>query len=186
MTTTTPIVVDLCSGSGAIALAIATEQPGSQVHAVESAVDALPWLRRNVERSGIEVHESDIAVPMPQLAGSVDLVVANPPYIPADAVPRDLEVAQFDPTVALYSGDDGLDHIRMIERNAAKLLRDGGSIVVEHADVQGMSAPAVFSDRPEWIDVIDHQDLTGRDRFLTACRSARSGHDQNGSDRAAV
>ena len=107
--------------------------------------------------------------------GRVDLVVSNPPYIPIDAVPRDVEVAAFDPGLALYSGVDGLDLMRVIEGTAARLLRPGGWLVVEHSDQQGTSAPAVFADAGAWHDVLDHQDLTGRDRYLTARRASARG-----------
>jgi release factor glutamine methyltransferase len=99
-------------------------------------------------------------------------VVANPPYIPADCVPRDPEVARFDPAMALYSGTDGLDHMRLVEEAAARLLRPGGHVVVEHGDLQGRSAPAVFAGTGRWRDVHDHTDLNGRDRYLTARRAA--------------
>lgn len=173
-----PIVVDLCAGSGAIALAIATERVNSQVHAVETSSDALPWLRANVADADVVIHAADIAEPLPGLEGRVDLVIANPPYIPEDAVPRDREVADFDPAVALFSGPDGLDHIRLVERAAARLLKPGGFVVVEHADVQGITAPSVFRNDLGWIEVTDHRDLTGRDRFLTAQRRATAGTDR--------
>jgi release factor glutamine methyltransferase len=166
-----PVVVDLCAGSGAIALSLATEFEGATVHAVELDPGARPWLRENVTRAGVHVHSADMEGSLPELDGTVDLVISNPPYIPSDAVPRELEVARYDPELALYSGADGLDHIRVVERTASRLLRPSGWVVVEHADQQGTSAPAVF-DAPGWTSVRDHRDLTGRDRFLTAQRSA--------------
>jgi release factor glutamine methyltransferase len=169
-----PVVVDLGAGSGAISLAVAAEAPHARVHAVELSEDARPWLERNAAGTGVQVHHGDLAHCLPELDGQVDLVVSNPPYIPADAVPRDPEVARHDPATALYSGPDGLEHIREVARVAARLLRPGGWVVVEHADQQGRSAPAVFSAAPGWVDVHDHQDLTGRDRFV----SARLGSDQ--------
>jgi release factor glutamine methyltransferase len=168
----TPLVVDLCAGSGAIALAIATEFPGARVHAVENDPGALPWLRRNVKHVDVMVSESDIDGCLDELTSQFDLVIANPPYIPTDAVPRELEVARHDPGLALYSGADGLDHIRTVERTAARLLRPDGIVVVEHADEQGQSAPQIFRDAREWGDVCDHRDLTGRDRYLSARRTS--------------
>jgi release factor glutamine methyltransferase len=169
------VVVDLCSGSGAIALSIADEAPAMvsghlEVHAVEADDDAIAWLRHNCADSAVVVHHADLAAPLGDLAGRVDLVVANPPYIPLEAVPRDLEVARHDPSMALYSGADGLDHIRAVERSAARLLRSGGAVVVEHSDEQGAAATRVFG-ASTWCDVLDHQDLTGRDRFVSARRA---------------
>ena len=168
------VVVDLCSGSGAIALSIAREAAAIsghlEVHAVEADGAAVEWLRRNCAGdSAVTVHHDDLATPLGDLAGRVDLVVANPPYIPLGAVPRDPEVAAHDPSAALYSGADGLDHIRAVERSAARLLRPGGAVVVEHSDEQGAAAVRVFGSAT-WCDVLDHQDLTGRDRFVSARR----------------
>jgi release factor glutamine methyltransferase len=121
---------------------------------------------------------ADVADCLPGLNKRVDLVIANPPYIPSDAIPRDPEVARFDPAMALYSGADGLDHIRMVELTAARLLKTGGTLVVEHGDLQGEIAPAVFAGSPHWVDVADHVDLNGRDRYLTATRRRNAqGHE---------
>jgi release factor glutamine methyltransferase len=177
-TTTTPVVVDLCAGSGVIAAAICAERPNATVHAVERDPGAAPWLRHNGRVHGFEVHVDDAAACLPELNQRVDLIIANPPYIPQDAVPRDPEVARFDPAMALYSGADGLDHIRMVEQAAARLLRAGGFLVVEHGDLQGEMAPAVFAASPEWVDVADHVDLNGRDRYLTATRRPDAHGDQ--------
>ncbi|MEO8329611.1 MAG: peptide chain release factor N(5)-glutamine methyltransferase, partial [Candidatus Nanopelagicales bacterium] len=118
------------------------------------------------------VFDEDIASCLPDLDHKADLVIANPPYIPREAIPRDLEVARYDPELALYSGDDGLDHIRIVERVASRLLRPGGLVVVEHADQQGNTAPDAFSSSGAWQDVVDHKDLCGRDRYLAAQRRA--------------
>lgn len=166
-----PLVVDLCSGSGAMAAALATEAPRARVHAVELDPAARPWLQRNAREHSFTAHLTDVNGCLPELAGQVDVVVANPPYIPESCVPRDPEVAKYDPPTALYSGSDGLDHMRMVERDAARLLRPGGWVVVEHGDLQGRSAPAVFSETGHWVEVGDHVDLAGRDRYLTARRA---------------
>src|SRR4051812_169875 len=129
---TAPVVVDLCAGSGVIAAAVRAERPGATVHAVERDPGAAPWLRHNARVHGFEVAVADVADCLPGLNKRVDLVIANPPYIPSDAIPRDPEVARFDPAMALYSGADGLDHIRMVELTAARLLKTGGTLVVEH------------------------------------------------------
>jgi release factor glutamine methyltransferase len=164
------LAVDLCSGSGAVALAIAQEAPGVTVHAVELDPLALAWAERNVAATGLPVtlHRGDVADPalLASLAGTVDVVTANPPYIPIGAgVER--EVAEHDPPAALWGGVDGLDVVRAVERAAARLLRPGGLVAVEHADAQGSSVPAVFRG---WSDVADHRDLAGRPRYTTARR----------------
>jgi release factor glutamine methyltransferase len=168
------VVVDLCSGSGVIAASIAAEAPGAVVHAVEADQGALPWLRRNLADTGVQIHGCDLDDALPGVVGGVDIVVANPPYIPEAAVPRDPEVARHDPAMALYSGPDGLNHIRRIETLAARLLRAGGWVVVEHADEQGTSAPAVFAASTSWVEVSDHLDLTGRPRVVVARRAERT------------
>jgi release factor glutamine methyltransferase len=168
-----PVCVDLCAGSGAIAAALATEIEGSVVHAVELSADALPWLRRNVEPLGVVVHHADVANAMTELDGRVDAVVCNPPYIPDDAVPRDPEVVDHDPALALWGGPDGLDVLRVVERTAARLLRPGGLLVIEHADVQGETVPGLLAGTRDWQDVRDHADLTGLPRYTSAVRSAR-------------
>ena len=165
-----PRVVDLGTGSGAIALAVATEVPGSEVHAVEADPAAHEWAARNCAGSTVDLRRGDMADAFPDLDGTVDVVVSNPPYIPVGAVIRDAEVAGHDPAVALWSGEDGLDAMRVVERVAARLLRPGGTVVAEHADLQGATAPAVFTATGRWADVRDHQDLAGRDRYLTAVR----------------
>ena len=165
-----PVVVDLGTGSGAIALAIAGEVPGARVHAVEADPAAHAWAARNATGSGVDLRLGDMADAFPDLDASVDVVVSNPPYIPVGAVVRDPEVATHDPALALWSGEDGLDAVRVVERVAARLLRAGGTVVVEHADLQGESAPSVFTGAG-WADVRDHPDLAGRDRYLTARRT---------------
>ena len=173
-----PLVVDLCAGSGAVALAIANELPGVRVHAVERDPHALAWAERNVAAraaagdSPVVLHPGDVADPalLSDLAGAVDLVTANPPYVP-DAATVEREVAEHDPPLALWGGPDGLDVIRQVERAAARLLRAGGVVAVEHADLQGASVPALFAACEQWTDVADHRDLAGRPRFTTARRA---------------
>lgn len=166
-----PLVVDLCSGSGAIAAAISVEVPGVEVHAVERDPAAGPWLLHNARSHGFTAHLDDVDGCLPELTGQIEVVVANPPYIPEGSIPRDPEVARFDPPAALYSGVDGLEHMRMIERNAARLLKRGGCVAVEHGDLQGKLAPEIFAGTNKWSDVADNVDLAGRDRYVTARRS---------------
>ena len=162
-----PVVVDLCTGSGAIALAIVHEVPGAAVHAVELDEPAYGWAQRNLSGTGVDLRLGDAADAFADLDGGVDVVVSNPPYIPLDAWESVApEVRDHDPALALWSGDDGLDAMRMIEATAWRLLKPGGVVGVEHADVQGESAPGVFGER--WADVRDHPDLAGRPRFVTA------------------
>lgn len=164
-----PVVVDLCTGSGAIALSVATEVPGAQVHAVELDAAALGWAARNLAGSGVDLRGGDMADAFADLDGTVDVVVCNPPYIPLSAYEGVApEARDHDPELALWSGDDGLDAMRVLERTAARLLRPGGWVGAEHADLQGESAPAVFAGTGRWQEVRDHRDLAGRPRYLTA------------------
>ena len=163
------IVVDLCTGSGAIAKAIADEVPAADVHAVELDEGALAWAERNLAGTGVDLRHGDLATAFDDLVGSVDVVVCNPPYIPLEAWESvAAEARDHDPHLALFSGQDGLDAIRVLEQRASLLLRAGGVVGAEHADVQGESAPGVFAATRRWLDVADHDDLAGRARYLTA------------------
>lgn len=166
-----PVVADLCSGSGAIAAALADEAPWAQVHAVELDDEAYGWAARNLAGTGVDLRHGDMADELADLDGTVDVVVSNPPYIPLDAWESvSVEGRDHDPGLALWAGDDGLDLIRVVERTASRLLRAGGVVGVEHADQQGAAAPAVFTATGRWAEVRDHRDLTGRDRYVTARR----------------
>jgi release factor glutamine methyltransferase len=164
----TPVVTDLFAGSGAIALAVSNEVGAAEVHAVEAGDGGVEWLRRNAEGTSVVVHHSDVDGCLPEMDGRFDVVAANPPYVPTGATIRDPEVAAHDPAAALWSGADGLDAMRVLERTAARLLRPGGLVIAEHADVQGEAAPAVFDATGGWTDVTDHLDLNDRPRYLTA------------------
>lgn len=173
-----PVVVDLCSGSGVIALAVAQEVPAATVHAVERDPVALAWARRNAAGRAtagdrpVHLHQGDAGDCLPALDGQVDVVVSNPPYVAeAERALLDPEVGDHDPQAALFAGPDGLDVVRLVERAARRLLRPGGWVVVEHSDRQGRSAPELFERAGGWADVHDHADLTGRDRFVTARRT---------------
>src|SRR4051794_16543973 len=163
-------VVDLGTGSGALALAVATEFPSAEVHAVELEPEAVAWAQRNLAGHAVELRQGDMAEAFRDLDGTVDLVVCNPPYIPHDAWESVApEARDHDPQAALFStGEDGLDAMRVVEQVAARLLRPGGHVGAEHADVQGESASTVFSAAGRWSDVRDHDDLAGRPRYVTA------------------
>ncbi len=166
-----PLVVDLCTGSGAIAGAIATERPDSTVHAVELSAEACAWARRNLAGTGAILHEGDIDGCLPELDGQVDAVISNPPYIPLTAWESvTAEVRDHDPALALWSGDDGLDEIKVVAATAGRLLKPGGWFACEHADVQGESAPAVFAATGLFTEVRENKDLAGRNRFATGRR----------------
>jgi release factor glutamine methyltransferase len=178
MGTDGPIVVDLGSGSGAIALSIAHEHPGARVTAVERDPGAIEWTRHNALArvsagdTPVGVVDGDMTDPglLSELDGRVAVVVSNPPYVPDDALlPR--EVADHDPPLALWGGPDGLDVVRGMLTVAARLLHPGGWLGIEHADQQGTALPALVRAHGAFTDVEDHPDLAGRPRFTTARRA---------------
>ena len=165
-------VVDLCTGSGAIALSIASERPDARVWGVELSADAFAWAQRNLNALGlpnVTLHLGSAADALPELDATVSLVVANPPYVPRDAVPRDPEVRLFDPDMALYGGDDGLDVVRQVSATAYRLLAPGGSVFIEHGELQGAEVAAILS-AEGFMDAQTLPDLTGRDRITLARR----------------
>jgi release factor glutamine methyltransferase len=166
------VVVDLCSGSGAIAVAIADETRAGRVIAVERSAAALPWLRRNasaypmIEVVAGDVTDSDL---LSELHGAVDVLLCNPPYVPdGTAVPP--EVAEHDPAEAVFGGGDGLAVIRPVIELAAALLRPGGVLGIEHDDVHGEAVPELLRADGRFDEVTAHDDLTGRPRYATARR----------------
>ncbi len=174
-----PIAVDLCSGSGALALALATRVPGARVTGVELSAAALSYAEKNRQRyrdrlstAVLEFCAGDATAPelMSTLANSVDLVVCNPPYIPNEAIPRDPEVRDYDPELALYGGPDGLAVVRKMLPVVRRLLRPGGRLAMEHGDLQGgdHGLPGLIKAAGGFTDVVDHPDLAGRPRFTTA------------------
>jgi release factor glutamine methyltransferase len=172
---TAPLCVDLCTGSGTIAFALANELPGATVHAVERDPDALAWTRRNAANRvaagdpEVHLHLGSAEDALPELDGQLDLVISNPPYVATtEAHIPDPEVLDHDPGIALWAGEDGLDVVRLVEQAARRLLKPGGLLVVEHSDRQGRSAPALLEGLGGWADVADHRDDAGRDRYVTA------------------
>lgn len=194
-------IVDLCTGSGALAIALALEVPGSRVVAVEVSPEALGWTRSNVAEhadamaaagSRLDLVAADATRvagadgPLAGMRGQVDVVVTNPPYVPQDAVPRDPEVRDHDPALALYGGPDGLEVVRDLARQAALLLRPGGLLVVEHADVQGEAAqesgvPALLRGLP---DPVARPDGTEQPDALALARSVRPATGPDAAQRA--
>ncbi|GAA1127558.1 peptide chain release factor N(5)-glutamine methyltransferase [Arthrobacter flavus] len=172
LTLTRPRVVDLGTGSGAIAAAIADEVPGADVYAVEFSPLAYAWAERNLVRRGVTLILGDLRDALGEEDGSFDVVVSNPPYIPSAAVPREPEVADHDPQIALYGGGaDGLELPKAAALSAARLLVPGGYFVMEHAEVQAPAIAAYLKADQHWTAVQTHQDLTGRDRSTSAVRS---------------
>ena len=191
---TKPVAFDLCSGSGTIALSLATEVSNVIVHAVEKSTDAVQWLLNNVEQHSGAVEENNSRVTVHALDATdeskflkffntADVVISNPPYIPNDMIPRDPEVRDYDPHLALFGGPDGLDVPVAVARVAAQLLKDGGTFAMEHADVQGDGThglPAALREMTDlsgekvWEKVVDHTDYNGLPRYTTARRAMRA------------
>jgi release factor glutamine methyltransferase len=167
-----PLIVDLCAGSGAIAISLATEISGSTVFAVEKSREAFSYLRDNAASYGLaesNLRNEDLVDSLQDLDGQVDLVISNPPYIPDDAIPIDLEVQLHEPSMSLYGGLDGLDVVRQILGRAMKLLKPGGLLVMEHADSQS-SAISKLLLAEGWIEIITRADLAGKDRMIAALK----------------
>lgn len=165
-----PIGVDLGTGSGAIALAMATEVPHARVFAAELSEDAHAWASRNVAGvDNLTLVLSDLGEAFPELDGTASVVISNPPYVPNAAIPRDPEVRLFDPAMALYGGEDGLDIVRVLSSRALALLHPGGLLVIEHGELQGESIRDILA-ADGWRAPATHRDLTLRDRTTTALR----------------
>jgi release factor glutamine methyltransferase len=178
-----PTVVDLCAGSGAIALSVVVELPGSRVYAVEKNPRSLEWLRRNARGHDLSVVAGDATAPstLVELDGTVDLVLSNPPYVPsgvAGGLPA--EVTVHDPYQAVFGGPDGLEIIRDLIPRVASLLRPGGAFGFEHDDTHGEVVPALLRADGRFADVKLHHDLAGRVRFTTAARTGAVPPDRPG------
>ncbi len=175
-----PIVVDLCTGSGALALAIAHARPDIEVHAVEIDPAALQWARRNADNQAAQgdtpilLHPGDVTAPdiLSTLDGRVDVLVANPPYIPESA-DLDPEVADHDPHLALFAGPDGLSVIRPMIPTITRLLRTDGTVAIEHDDTNGSQVAALLTATGAFDAIVEHPDLAGKPRFVAARRLPR-------------
>lgn len=166
------LIVDACTGSGALAVALADSLPAARVLAVDDSESALGYARRNCANTSVELIRADVTAPglLSQFDGKVDLLVTNPPYIPDGAV-LDPEVAQHDPAHALFGGPDGMSVIVPLAALAARLLRLGGSFAVEHDDTTSAATVETLLDTGCFDDVVAHSDLAGRPRFVTAVRN---------------
>jgi release factor glutamine methyltransferase len=149
---------------------LATEVSGSNVFAVEKSKDAFSFLQQNAASYGLadkNLRNEDLQDSLPELEGKVDLVISNPPYIPNDAIPIDLEVQLHEPSMSLYGGVDGLDVVRQISSRALKLLKPGGLLVMEHADTQSGAIGELLLGQG-WLEIETRADLAGKDRMISA------------------
>lgn len=167
-----PVGIDLGTGSGAIALAMATEVPHARIFAAELSPEAHAWAARNAAGTeNLTLVRADLREAFPELAGTAAVVISNPPYVPDAAIPRDPEVRLFDPAMALYGGEDGLDLVRVLSHRALLLLRPGGLLVIEHGELQGAAIREILT-ADGWRAPSTHRDLTLRDRATTALHPA--------------
>lgn len=164
-----PRIVDLGTGSGAIAGSIAHEVPGAEVHAVEYSPFAHAWAAKNLAPLGVHLILGDLRSALPELNGTFDVVVSNPPYIPAEAIPNEPEVALHDPPEALYGGGaDGMELPTAAAASAARLLVPGGYFVMEHAEVQAVWIASMMKRTGVWTGITTHLDLNGKERATSA------------------
>lgn len=169
-----PVIVDLCTGSGALAVALAHHRPAARVIGIDDSDEALAYARRNAEGTAVELVRADVTTPglLPELDGRVDLVVANPPYVP-DGSAVEAEVAQHDPPHAVFGGPDGMAVIPAVVRLAGRWLRPGGLFAVEHDDTTSPQTVEMIGSTGFFEEIKSRQDLAGRPRFVTARRGQR-------------
>jgi len=163
------VILDLCTGSGALAIALASQRPRARVIAVDDDTEALDYARRNAVGTTVRLVCGDVTDVglLPELLGSVDLVVANPPYLPTGS-PLEPEVARHDPAHALFGGADGMSVITPLIARAADWLKPGGLLAVEHDDTTSEATARIMISVGVFGDITAHRDLTGRPRFVTA------------------
>ncbi|MFZ1161747.1 peptide chain release factor N(5)-glutamine methyltransferase [Mycobacterium sp.] len=164
-----PVVVDICTGSGALALALAQHWPDARVIGLDDSDAALDYAHRNAKGTTVEFVRADVADPviLIELDGQVDLVVANPPYVP-DGAELDPEVVDHDPPHAVFGGPDGMAVIPAVVRLAERLLRPRGLFAVEHDDTTSSQTCEILGDTAFFDEIMARKDLTGRPRFVTA------------------
>jgi release factor glutamine methyltransferase len=164
-----PVVVDVCTGSGALALALARHWPGARVIGLDDSDAALDYARRNAAGTTVEFVRADVTHSglLTELEGQVDLVVSNPPYVP-DGAELEPEVVDHDPPHAVFGGPDGMAVIPAVARLAGRLLRPGGLFAVEHDDSTSSMTAETIGSTELFDDVVARSDLTGRPRFVTA------------------
>ena len=168
-------IVDLCTGSGAIAAAIKSELPNAQVFAVELSEEAIPYARKNLEPLGVHLVQGDALTALTEQAGRFDAVLSNPPYIPSANVPADPEAALHDPDMALYGGgEDGMQMPSAIAARAYELLAPGGFFMMEHDDTQE-GAVAELLARVGFERCYPVRDLNGRSRHSAGYKPAAAG-----------
>jgi release factor glutamine methyltransferase len=173
-----PVIVDVCTGSGALALALVRHCPAARVVAIDDSETALDYARRNAADTGVELVHADVADPalLTELDGKADLVVANPPYVP-DGVELEPEVSQYDPPHAVFAGPDGMSVITAVVRLAGRWLRPGGWFAVEHDDTTSLQTSELISSTGLFEDIVARSDLTGRPRFVTARKGSASSYE---------
>lgn len=168
-------IVDLCTGSGAIAAAVKSELPNAQVFAVELSEEAIPYARKNLEPLGVHLVQGDALTALTEQAGRFDAVLSNPPYIPPGNVPADPEAALHDPEMALYGGGaDGMQMPSAIAARAYELLAPGGFFMMEHDDTQE-GAVAELLARVGFERCYPVRDLNGRSRHSAGYKPAAAG-----------
>ena len=169
-----PVIVDLCTGSGALALALARQWPHARVIGIDDSDAALQYASTNALGTTVELLKADVAAPgvLSQLDGQVDLLVSNPPYVP-DGTELDPEVLDHDPSHAVFGGPDGMTVITAIVELAQRVLSPGGFFAVEHDDTTSALTAELISSTAGFDEIMPRQDLTGRPRFVTARRSGR-------------
>jgi release factor glutamine methyltransferase len=167
-----PVVVDVCTGSGALALALARHWPEARVIGLDDSDAALDYARRNGAGSRVEFVRADVTDSglLSELDGQVDLVVSNPPYVP-DGAELEPEVTEHDPPHAVFGGPDGMAVIPAVARLAGRVLRPGGLFAVEHDDTTSSVTAETISSTELFDDIVTRTDLTGRPRFVTARRT---------------
>jgi release factor glutamine methyltransferase len=167
-----PVIVDLCTGSGALAIALAQHWPEARLLGIDDSDAALEYARKNSAGTKVELLHADVTKPglLTDLDGQVDLVVANPPYVP-DGAPVEPEVSHYDPSHAVFGGADGMTVVNAIVRLAGRWLRPGGFFAVEHDDTTSSLTCELISGTERFDDVVARTDLTGRPRFVTARRT---------------